>query len=133
MIYASLVTVTALMLYQVISFKVGRARSRYQIAPPQMTGPPGFERALRAQHNTLEQLMFFLPSLWLFSYYISDIWAGLLGSVWIAGRALYAQAYAQDASKRFPGFVIAMFAANVLWIGAFYAIVVKLWAANAIQ
>jgi hypothetical protein len=39
-----------------------------------MTGDPDFERVLRVQQNTLEQLVFFPPLLWLFSFYISPLW-----------------------------------------------------------
>lgn len=66
--WPSLVTVSALLLYQILALNVGRARAKYKIIPPATTGDPNFERVLRVQQNTLEQLVFFLPSLWLFSY-----------------------------------------------------------------
>ncbi|WP_338088479.1 MAPEG family protein [Nodularia spumigena] len=31
-----------------------------------MIGNPDFERVVRVQQNTLEQMVFFLPALWLF-------------------------------------------------------------------
>ncbi len=50
----------------------GRARGRYKIAAPAMTGDPMFERHVRVHANTLESLPFFLPSLWLFASYWGD-------------------------------------------------------------
>jgi glutathione S-transferase len=68
--------------------------------------------------NTLEWLPIFLPSLWLFAFYVSDDIAALLGLVWIAGRILYMTGYAKAADKRGLGFAIQTLAAAVLWLGA---------------
>ena len=43
--------------------------------------------------NTLEQMAFFLPSLWLCAIFLSDLAAAIGGIVWIGGRTLYALAY----------------------------------------
>ncbi len=50
-------------MYFVVTINVGRARAKYKIMPPQMTGYQNFERVVRVQQNTLEQLILFLPSL----------------------------------------------------------------------
>lgn len=117
-IYPSLVTVGALVVYFVISLNVGRARFKYKVLPPATTGDPNFERALRVQQNTLEQIIFFLPLLWLFSYYISPIWGSGIGVFWIIGRILYAWGYYQAAEKRTPGFAIASLSSLALLIGS---------------
>ena len=44
----------------------------------------------------------FLPLLWLFAYYISDIGGAALGVVWIGGRVLYMVSYSEAADKRGP-------------------------------
>src|SRR5690625_7314259 len=62
----------------------GRARMKYGIKAPAVTGHPGFERAYRVQMNTLEQTVLFLPVLWLAAAYGHPAWAGLLGQI---GRA----------------------------------------------
>ena len=49
-----------------------------------------FERLFRVQQNTLEQLMVFLPALYLFSHYFSPVVAAALGVVYLIGRELYA-------------------------------------------
>jgi glutathione S-transferase len=43
----------------------GRAREKYGIKAPSVTGHENFERAYRVQMNTVEQMVFFLPALWL--------------------------------------------------------------------
>ena len=69
--WTSLVTALTLFVYLVLTINVGRARAKYKVPVPQMSGDANFERVLRVQQNTLEQLIFFLPNLWLFSYYCS--------------------------------------------------------------
>ena len=76
--------------------------------------------------NTLEQLVAFLPALWLFALYVSPAWASAIGAVWIVGRALYAIGYYRAAEKRGTGFVIAFAALAVLWIGAVWGVVAAL-------
>ena len=43
--------------------------------------------------NTQEQLLVFLPALWIFAGFISPLWAAVLGAVFIVGRAVYAMTY----------------------------------------
>lgn len=59
----SFITVLTLFFYLVITINVGRARAKYKILPPATTGDENFERVLRVQQNTLEQLVFFLPAI----------------------------------------------------------------------
>src|SRR5688572_9914465 len=94
--FPALVVALALLLYVGVFIAAGRARHRYGIKSPAVTGPPEFERALRVQQNTLEQLVWFVPALWLFALFLSSFWAGILGLVWIAGRAYYAVSYYRD-------------------------------------
>ncbi|MBL1208480.1 MAPEG family protein [Geminocystis sp. GBBB08] len=114
---ASIITVSALLVYFVTIINVGRARAKYQVMPPAMSGEPNFERALRVQENMLEQLIFFLPLMWIFSYYISELWGAILGGIWILGRVLYAWGYYQEAKKRALGFGISSFSSVTLLLG----------------
>ena len=113
-LWPSLITVSALILYFVVTINVGRARFKYKVSPPQMTGNPDFERVVRVQQNTLEQMILFLPSLWLFSQFISPIWGSAIGAVWIIGRILFAWGYYQAAEKRAAGFGISTLATLAL-------------------
>ena len=114
----ALVTVLALMLFAWQGFRVGSARSRYGVEAPATTGHPDFERHFRVHANTLEGLMLFLPSLWLFAIYLNDWIAAGLGAVWIIGRIVYTIGYTQQASRRGLGFGIQALAGLALLLGA---------------
>ncbi len=68
--------------------------------------------------NTLEWLPIFLPSLWLFAVYVSDLYAALAGVVWIVGRVLYMTGYEKAAEKRSLGYLIQLLATAVLLLGS---------------
>ena len=112
-----LITALSLLLYLGVTVNVGRARVRYKVMPPQMSGDPGFDRVLRVQQNTLEQIVLFLPALWLFSQFVSPLWGTALGAVWLVGRVLYAWGYYQAAEKRMAGFGISALATVTLILG----------------
>jgi glutathione S-transferase len=122
----ALVTCLAILFYFFTGIQVSRARAAFGIKAPAMSGNPDFERVFRVQMNTLEWMPIFLPSLWLFAFYISDPVAAVLGLVWIAGRVLYLTGYSQAANKRGPGFGVQATAAIVLWLGALGAIIWRL-------
>jgi glutathione S-transferase len=125
-LWPSLVTASALLLYFLVTLNVGRARVQYKVSPPQMTGNPDFERVVRVQQNTLEQIILFLPLLWLFSQFISPIWGSGIGAVWIIGRILFAWGYYQAAEKRAVGFGISTLAILALLGGSFTGIIMSL-------
>lgn len=108
----------ALLLYLVVTLRVGHARIRFGVRAPATTGHPAFERAYRVQMNTLEQLALFLPSMFLFSAYVSPLWAGVGGFVWVAGRAWYAVGYLGAPEQRRFGYLIGLLASVALLIGA---------------
>lgn len=116
--WSSAVTLLALMVYFWNTIEVGRARARHGIQAPAISGNADFERVFRIQQNMLEQLVFFLPALWLFAVGIEDRWAGFLGGIWVLGRVLYSVGYAKAAEKRSAGFGIAMLSGLVLLVGA---------------
>ncbi|MEB3342336.1 MAPEG family protein [Okeania sp.] len=126
-IWPSLVTVASLLMYFVVTLNVGRARAKYKIMPPQMSGDENFERVVRVQQNTVEQLILFLPSLWLFSLFVSALWGAIIGAIWVVGRILFAWGYYQAAEKRVVGFGISSLTTMVLLIGALVAIILFLW------
>ncbi len=125
-LWPSLITVSALILYFIVTINVGRARFKYKVSPPQVTGNPDFERVLRVQQNTLEQMILFLPSLWLFSQFVSPKWAAGIGAVWIIGRILFAWGYYQAAEKRAAGFGISTLATLALLGGSLIGTIMSL-------
>jgi glutathione S-transferase len=120
--WVSLVTIAALIVFFVVTINVGRARAKYGIKPPAMSGNPDFERVLRVQQNTLEQLSIFLPALWIFANFVNPIAAASLGAVWVVGRIIYAWGYYQAAEKRGPGFGISTMATIILILGSLVGI-----------
>ncbi len=118
----SLVTIFSLLLFLVVTINVGRARVKYGVKPPAISGDENFERAARVQQNTLEQIVLFLPALWIFANFVSPIAASILGTIWIVGRILYAWGYYQAAEKRGIGFAISILATMVLLLGSLVGI-----------
>lgn len=110
-------TLAVLVMLFWLTFNVGRARARFKIDAPAMDGPPAFLSVLRVHANTVEQLVLFLPALWLCAVFYSDRFAALCAAAWLVGRVLYALGYYRDPAKRGPGFGIALLATVVL-IGA---------------
>jgi glutathione S-transferase len=124
--WTGLVTVLAILFYLYTGYGVAVARRRYGVLAPAISGNPDFERVFRVQANTLEWMPIFLPLLWLFAYYVSDVGAAVLGLVWIGGRILYMVSYSEAADKRGPGFGIQAAASAVLLIGALIGIISSL-------
>src|SRR5258705_1565509 len=106
----SIVPLLALLEYVLIFLLVGRARAKYGIKAPATSGHEIFERYFRVQQNTLEQLVIFLPALWIFGWSLSYGVAALLGLVFIAGRALYLRGYLAAPEQRGLGFAVTGFA-----------------------
>jgi glutathione S-transferase len=104
------VTITVLALIEFFSFcmLVGSARGRYDVKAPAVSGHPIFERYFRVQMNTLEQLMLFLPLLWIAGAYaiVAYYWLALIGALFLIGRIIYLRSYVADPAKRSAGFGI---------------------------
>ncbi|MBL8226740.1 MAG: MAPEG family protein [Chromatiales bacterium] len=96
---------------------VGRARARYNVQPPAIAGNEIFERYFRVQQNTLEQLVIFIPSIWIFATYVNATAAAALGAVFVVGRQLYQTGYVADPKKRFAGFGLSALPNLVLALG----------------
>jgi glutathione S-transferase len=108
MAWVLIVIVLALLQFVVFGVLVGRARARYQVKAPATTGHEVFERYFRAQQNTLEVLVVFLPAIWLFAQFASPRWAAALGAVYLAGRAIYFMSYVKNPASRSLGFGLSM-------------------------
>jgi glutathione S-transferase len=104
--YVVIVTVVALLQFIYLGLMVGRARAKYGIHAPATSGHEMFDRCFRVHVNTLEQLVVFLPTLWIFAHFISPIWGAGFGVVFIIGRAVYALAYQRDPKSRSLGFAL---------------------------
>lgn len=116
--WVAVVTVLALIEYTWLTMRCARVRALFGVRAPAVTGHHMFERHYRVQQNTLEQLVAFVPALWLFAAYVSPGWSAILGIVFIAGRALYARAYVANPRSRGPGFGLSAGTTLVLLVGA---------------
>jgi glutathione S-transferase len=113
-----LIIALALLEFLVFCGAVGRARATYQVAAPATTGNEIFERYFRVQMNTLEQLIIFLPAIWIFARYVSAPTAAALGSVFILGRWIYFRGYVKNPKSRSVGFALSALPNVALLIGA---------------
>ncbi len=111
----AIVAAVSLLEYAIFVWRAGKARGETGVPAPAMSGHPDFERHVRVQDNTVEQLIIFLPALFLFAIHASELGAAALGALFILGRGLYAYAYVHDPAKRGPGFALT-FGVNVILI-----------------
>ena len=121
--HVAVVTLLSVLAYFWMGLRVGQGRSKHGVTAPATTGNEDFERLFRAHANTGEWLLIYLPSLWIFAFFVSDLWAALLGLIWIVGRVVYALGYAKEASRRSLGFLIQSLATAVLLFGSLGVIV----------
>jgi len=127
MAYLDIVTALALLQFIVFGFKVGSARGKYGVKAPAVTGNEIFERCFRVQQNTLEQLVVFIPGLYIFGRYVNPLWAAGLGVVYLIGREIYAATYVKDPAKRSLGFGLTFLPAVTLVAGSLIGAVRQLF------
>jgi glutathione S-transferase len=125
--YTAIVTAVALLVYIWIMLKVGAARAKYGVKAPSIDGPPEFERVFRVHQNTVEQLVLFIPALWIFAAAWGDLWAGVVGLFWPIGRVIYAVSYYKAAEKRGAGFGLTFLPSIILLIGGLVGAVTALF------
>ncbi len=116
--WVAIVTVLALLQCALFSFLVGRARVKYQIRAPAVAGHELFERSHRIHANTVEQLVLFLPALWLCGWYLEPRAAAVVGSLFLIGRQLYFNQYLEQPRDRGTGFLLGFLATLTLLLGA---------------
>ena len=104
------ITLLALTTYVWTIIKVSKARVKYSVKAPSMDGPLEFLSAQRVQTNTVEQMIVFLPAMWLCAFIWNDKAAAAGGVIWVIGRIMYALAYYNDPKKRTPGFAVSTLA-----------------------
>lgn len=115
--WVAIIVVLALLQYLAFGMLVGRARGRYEVKAPAISGHPVFERYYRVHQNTLESLILFLPALLVFATYASATVGAGIGAVYLVGRQLYLRAYVKDPASRGPGFLLTLLPSLVLLIG----------------
>ena len=124
--YVHLVILLGLVEYIFFVAQVGVARGKYEVPAPGMSGNEDFERVLRVQLNTHEQLILFIPGMLGFAHYVSPMWAAIIGSVYLVGRILYFIGYRQAAEKRAVGAGMSLLPNMILVVGAVIGLIVSL-------
>ncbi len=121
--YVELVALLALLQFLVFIVLVGRARGRYGIKAPATSGHEIFDRYFRVQQNTQENLLMFLPALWIAAAYWNPLWIAAVGAIYLVGRVLYCASYVRDPSSRAMGYLLTAIPIVVLLLAALYGVV----------
>lgn len=119
----AIVTILALGQFVWFSIQVGSFRAKYKIIAPAISGAPEFERVFRVQQNTMEQLVVFLPALWIFGHLVNHLYAAGFGLVFIVGRFVYRFEYLKDPGSRSPGFMMTFLPTAIMLVWSLVAAV----------
>jgi len=114
----AIITVLALLQFYWFGFEVGKMRVKHQCKAPAITGAPEFERMFRVQQNTMEQLVMFIPALWLYAELVNPLWGVGMGMIYLVGRFIYRVSYVKDPATRSAGFTISSLpiAVMLFWV-----------------
>ena len=126
MALTTIVITLALAEYIVFSALVGKARGKYEVKAPAISGHPIFERYYRVQQNTLELLVIFIPGMVMFAHYVREDIAAGLGLIFIIGRLLYFKGYVNDPKTRGTGFILSFIPSLTLIAGGLIGAVMSL-------
>jgi len=117
------VAMLAVIQYLVFAGMVGKARGRYGVKAPAVTGDERFERIYRVQMNTLELLVALLPALYAAAYYWPATVVSGAGAVYLVGRLMYWRAYVLEPRSRGLGFMLSVLPVFGLALAALVAAV----------
>jgi glutathione S-transferase len=129
MAWVQLVTLLALFECFFFAYAVGNARATYGIKAPATSGNENFERYFRVQQNTIEQMILFLPALYIAANYWPAQWVAALGAVYLVGRVLYFRGYVREPRARHIGFVLSSVPIMLLVVAGCIGVVRALLAA----
>ncbi|MFT4590851.1 MAG: glutathione S-transferase [Gammaproteobacteria bacterium] len=107
----------ALLQFFAFGMLAGVQRMKTGVEAPAISGNDIFERYFRVHYNTMEQLVIFVPAIYLYGTYISVNWAAGLGVVFIIGRFVYLKMYIANPKKRGIGFGLTMVPNTILLLG----------------
>ena len=112
----AIVTILALAQFIFFTIQVGSMRGKHGVKAPAVTGHPEFERMFRVQQNTMEQLVAFIPALWIYAYLVNPFWGAAMGLVFIVGRFIYRASYVKDPDSRGIGFTLTFLPTAVMLV-----------------
>ena len=114
--YTAIVTVLILLQFTWFGFQVGAMRGKHEIKAPAVSGAPEFDRSFRVHYNTMEQLVVFVPVLWLYAHMVNPMWGAGFGIVFLVARFIYQSAYLKDPAGRSLGATLTFLPALVMMI-----------------
>ncbi|PCH59760.1 MAG: hypothetical protein COC19_06745 [SAR86 cluster bacterium] len=120
-----LMVIVALLEYVYFSAMVGRARGKFDIQAPAVSGNIEFERVYRAQQNTMEQLVVFIPAIFIYNHLGSSSVAAGLGLLFVIGRAVYFYTYSRGLNRG-TGFLMGFIAIIILLLASAYNVIMAL-------
>ena len=120
--YTTLVTILAIIINLYFMFRTGLNRLKLKVNAPKTVGNETWERYFRVHANTVEQMVMFMPALWLAAIYSSDKLAAGIGTVWLVGRLIYSYNYISNPKSRAPGMLMTFGATAILGGIALYHI-----------
>ena len=106
----SIITTITMLFYISLVKLVGMARQKYKVKAPAVTGHIMFEKYLRIQLNTLEQLPIFLSGFWLCALISNAYLAAAFATIWIIARIAYVPLYLNDKNRSlatYPSYISA--------------------------
>lgn len=122
--YTTIIIALALIQYQWFGLRTGISRPKYNVQPPKTTGDETWERIFRVHQNTMEQLVVFIPCMLAFTYYVSQMWAIVLGVLFIVFRQYYSYMYIKNPpDRKFP---LSFFVNVILIIGSLVGAIMHL-------
>jgi uncharacterized membrane protein YecN with MAPEG domain len=119
------VLLLAVLQYTFFGFMVGRARGKYGISAPIMSGHPEFERYLRVQLNTAELLVSLVPAMLIAGNVLAPWFVAIMGGIYLIGRQLYFRSYIADPKSRGLGFVLSLLPIMILVIGSLVSLIMQ--------
>jgi glutathione S-transferase len=96
-----LFTLLTLGFYQFLSIQVSASRYKHKIQAPKTTGNEEFESTYRAHLNYLENLVIFLPLMWIAGMrFNSNIVFLITCVVWLVSKYTFSIAYSKNMSMK---------------------------------
>ena len=111
-----IITILALAQFMLFGIQVGSMRGKHGVKAPATTWHPEFERMFRVQQNTMEQLVAFIPALWIYGYLVNWFWGAAIGLVFIIGRFIYRASYVKKPDSRGLGFTLTFLPTAVMLV-----------------
>ena len=100
---------------------------KHGIPAPTSGGPDEFLRVFRVHQNSVEQLVLFVPALWMFAFYVHELAAAGIGLLYIVTRVVYRISYISEPKSRGRGFAPGALLLAVLIIGSMIGAAIRLY------